>query len=335
MKGESQVEKKPLVTVITPTYRKFDKIYETIQSVLEQDYPRIEFILSDDASEAFPKEEIEQFILSKKKGNLENMVIRQNGENLGTVRHLNVICKMAEGEYIVNLAGDDLFFDTTVLSRIVERFETESAGVIVTSRVACTDKLQPLYFLPRYHERRQIEKLNTPHKQYVAFMTEQFFDMASGSAVAFRNDVLKKYDYYDEQFRLWEDVPFFTKYTWKEQIVFAYDIVAILYRLGGVSNNNSRANPLMRNDRITYNRQLRCEHADELNWFVRDNIQYINKRYVLEKKSDIMKLYFRYPIVMVYKIIYKIKRIYFAKKDKSVFEKFIDEHSQDNAVLRR
>ena len=48
-------EKAPLVTIVTPTFEKFDKIYCTIDSVLKQNYCNIEFILSDDASKAFPE----------------------------------------------------------------------------------------------------------------------------------------------------------------------------------------------------------------------------------------------------------------------------------------
>ena len=42
------METKPLVSVVTITYRKFEYIYDTIDSVLNQDYDNIEYIISDD-----------------------------------------------------------------------------------------------------------------------------------------------------------------------------------------------------------------------------------------------------------------------------------------------
>ena len=58
--------KNPLVTVATATYKKYDQLYQCIDSVLMQDYEPIEYIISDDGCSAFPKEEIEQYILKKK-----------------------------------------------------------------------------------------------------------------------------------------------------------------------------------------------------------------------------------------------------------------------------
>ena len=50
----------PLVSVITATYQKFERIPETIKSVFMQDYKQIEYIISDDGSYNFP----EEFIMS-------------------------------------------------------------------------------------------------------------------------------------------------------------------------------------------------------------------------------------------------------------------------------
>ena len=40
----------PLVTIITPVYNRADLVDKTIRSVLDQDYPNIEYILLDDGS---------------------------------------------------------------------------------------------------------------------------------------------------------------------------------------------------------------------------------------------------------------------------------------------
>ena len=45
-------------TVVVSTYRNFNYIYKTIESVLMQNFDNLQLIITDDGSENFPKEEI-------------------------------------------------------------------------------------------------------------------------------------------------------------------------------------------------------------------------------------------------------------------------------------
>ena len=63
----SEETKTPLISVITLTYRNFDNIYDTINSVMSQNYGNFEYIISDDGSDNFPMQEISSFVDSKKK----------------------------------------------------------------------------------------------------------------------------------------------------------------------------------------------------------------------------------------------------------------------------
>lgn len=58
---------RPLVSVVTLTYKNFDYIYKTIDSVISQNYNNIEYIIADDGSENFPYEDINNYINNKKK----------------------------------------------------------------------------------------------------------------------------------------------------------------------------------------------------------------------------------------------------------------------------
>ena len=43
-----------LVSIITATYKKFDRLIDSINSVIAQDYSNIEYIITDDGSDDFP-----------------------------------------------------------------------------------------------------------------------------------------------------------------------------------------------------------------------------------------------------------------------------------------
>ena len=105
----------PLVTSIVICYKKFDYLYEAISSILNQDYPFIQLIISDDASGNFPESEIREYIEKNKKKNIIETKIIVNEKNLGTVRNLNNAQKAGSGEYYIGLSGDDVFYNNNTM----------------------------------------------------------------------------------------------------------------------------------------------------------------------------------------------------------------------------
>ena len=138
----------PLASVIIPSYNSPD-IYATLDSVLMQDYPRIQLILIDDCSAQFPKEEVTAYIARHSGENLVRWQVLVNPENLGTVRTMNTALGLCEGDYIFNLASDDCFYDERVLSDWVAEFIRTGAPVITAYRKLYDSLLQtPLHIEP-------------------------------------------------------------------------------------------------------------------------------------------------------------------------------------------
>ena len=64
MNAETGSPKAPLVSCIVICYKKFEYLFDAIRSVLIQNYPRIELLVSDDASPDFERyrEKITRFV---------------------------------------------------------------------------------------------------------------------------------------------------------------------------------------------------------------------------------------------------------------------------------
>lgn len=105
----------PLVTVITPTYNRADYVAETVESVLAQNYPNIEFIVLDDGSKDKTLE-----ILSKYK----DKIILEAHPNMGENPTVNKGFEMAKGEYICVVNSDDPLLPGAI-TRLVEALMTE------------------------------------------------------------------------------------------------------------------------------------------------------------------------------------------------------------------
>ena len=60
-----------LLSSIIVTYNSGDYLFEAIDSVIEQDYPAIELIISDDGTKGFSADSIQAYIDNKKRNNIK------------------------------------------------------------------------------------------------------------------------------------------------------------------------------------------------------------------------------------------------------------------------
>ena len=104
------------VSVITVCYTCRQVIEQTMRSVLEQNYPFVEYIVIDGASKDGTKEEIERMApLFREKGYRFHMISEPDH---GIYDAMNKGIKLASGEWINFMNAGDRFYDCHVLSRI-------------------------------------------------------------------------------------------------------------------------------------------------------------------------------------------------------------------------
>ena len=118
----------PLVSVIVMCYQHGAYVQEAIESVLTQDYAAIELIVSDDGS----TDESQQVIkaLARQHPQIKTVL---HAQNQGYTRSFNQAWRQSQGEYIIDLAADDVLLPGRVQAQ-VKYFLQQSAqtGVIYT-----------------------------------------------------------------------------------------------------------------------------------------------------------------------------------------------------------
>ncbi len=120
---------KPLVTVVLTAFNHGKYVGETLNSIFAQTYPHIQVIVIDNAST-----DNTLSIIEKSDRNASQFCLIKNLSNLGLCRAFNQGLALAEGKYIIDLAGDDIMLPDRIKFQ-VEAFENldEEYGVVFTN----------------------------------------------------------------------------------------------------------------------------------------------------------------------------------------------------------
>ena len=268
---------KPKVSVVTLTYKNYDKLYDTIKSVLIQDYYNIEYIISDDASGDFPKEEIVKFIDENNVNDFEYKIII-NEENLGTVKNFNNAIRNCNGTYIFPLSGNDIFYNDHVVTELVDVFTNTNCKMVITGKVLYeNEKIKCVY--PHVNDIKNVYRLKSKYEKYRALMLSEHYEMFIGCNIYYDKSALEKYGLFDERYRLLEDLPILEKFLWNEEVELKPEFISISYDAKtGVTRKKNKAHPILQKDITLFNKSGKLAHYDELDKKTQKHIDFGIKR---------------------------------------------------------
>lgn len=107
----------PLVTIICTCYNHEKYVADALNSVTGQSYQNIQLIITDDCSTDNSGATINNWLKTH-----PNILFLQNKKNIGNTKTFNNAYKHAKGEYIVDLAADDILLEYCI-DKQIETFQ--------------------------------------------------------------------------------------------------------------------------------------------------------------------------------------------------------------------
>jgi glycosyltransferase involved in cell wall biosynthesis len=160
----------PLVSIVTPTYNQAEFLRETIDSVLSQDYPRIEYQVIDDGStDATPS------ILSE----YSDRVWTERQENRGQTPTINKGWQRAKGEIITWLNSDDTFLPGAVSKGVAYLQEHPEVDIVFGDTLFTEHDGKPIERskpVPRFDYLRFVSRWENPIPQPSALIRRSVLD---------------------------------------------------------------------------------------------------------------------------------------------------------------
>lgn len=225
------MDNRQLISVIIPCYNGA-YLYESIDSVLMQDYPAIQLIIADDGSEKDPCGEAQAYVQAHNRGNIVDVRCLRSEENRGTVANLNHAMQVSAGDPIFTLAADDVFCDEHVLTDWTAAFADGNAHVAVGFRAVCNEDLSREYNLAPQGKQLRLMRRGDPRAIWKELCRDNFL---FGCATARTRRCMEEYGPVPSCYRLIEDFPMNLRwYRLGAKVVFLERTV-VKHRKGGAS----------------------------------------------------------------------------------------------------
>jgi glycosyltransferase involved in cell wall biosynthesis len=120
----------PLVSIGLPVRNGERSVGEAVRSVLDQEYGRLELVISDNASDDGTEEICRQFARSDTR-----VHYHRHSRNVGLVGNFNTVLHLARGAYFKWL-GDDDWLTPAYVPRCVDVLDDDEALILVTTQQA-------------------------------------------------------------------------------------------------------------------------------------------------------------------------------------------------------
>ena len=211
------------VSIITVCFNSDKTIRDTIESVLAQDYPNIEYLVIDGLSKDNTMD-----IVNEYSGKISKII---SESDQGIYDAMNKGVKYSTGDIIGILNSDDFFDNRSIISDVVEHFNSNpTVGLIIGDVV--------------YVDPNNIEKITRFYssKKFKPFKL-RFGWMPPHTATFIKTDLYRKYGNYSTDYEISADYELFVRLLLIHEVFYArIDKVLVRMRTGGRSSSGIKSN---------------------------------------------------------------------------------------------
>lgn len=206
------------ISIITVCYNSEKHIKSAIESVINQTYKNIEYIIVDGASKDSTIEIVKSY------GDKITKFVSEPDK--GIYDAMNKGFKMATGDYLAVINSDDFYMSNDAIASVVHELELKKTDSLFADLIYVeennTDK-QVRYWKSNSFVKNSFKK--GWHPAHPTFFV--------------KNEIYKKYGYFDLSFKLAADFELMLRFLEKYQITSTYLAKPIIkMRLGGATNKN-------------------------------------------------------------------------------------------------
>ena len=216
----------PLISVLVVTYNSARFVLDTLDSVRDQTYRNVELIISDDGSKDDTVHRCQKWLSDNDHFFIRSQLISVN-VNTGIPSNCNRGLQACNGEWVKLIAGDDMLTDNCIQSLVdsisddkdviigqIRRFSEKEGKIVYGERLMPSEGIH--FF---FHQTASFQ-----HN----YMLLQRPGFAAGAFI--RRNLYDRVCYYDERYKLMEDLPFWLNITKSGIRIHLLENVVALYR---------------------------------------------------------------------------------------------------------
>jgi glycosyltransferase involved in cell wall biosynthesis len=172
----------PLVSIVTPSYNQAQFLEATLLSVLDQDYPNLEYVVVDGASTDGSVDIIRRFT--------DRLTWWVSEKDSGQSEAVNKGLRKAHGEYVAWLNSDDVYLPGTVSAAVAAFRSNPAAGIVYGDALAID---------------AEGRTINLMHARQYSLVDLMAFNIICQPAAFMRRSVVEQANYLNPSYQLLMD----------------------------------------------------------------------------------------------------------------------------------